>query len=133
MSVTATPAGPFAAIASLLNGYDLRLQPRDADTWFVCNGSYTFITDNSFNVIDITCRNYIFDYSNVLEDTNGSAIKKYRVSRSGNFIYQWGHDWVVWEPIAAMTLLPNPVTKTPTNTMKIQYDFNIQRVDPFQP
>lgn len=133
MSVTATPTGPFAAIASLLNGYDLRLQPRDADTWFVCNGSYTFITDNSFNVIDITCRNYTFDYSNVLEDTNGSAIKKYRVSRNGNFINQWGHDWLLWEPVAAMTLLPSPVTKTPTNTMKIQYDFNIQKADPFQP
>ena len=44
-----------------------------------------------------------------------------------------GQKLILWEPIAAMTLLPSPVTKTPTNTMKIQYDFNIQRVDPFQP
>lgn len=133
LSTITTPGGPFSAAATTLSGYDLKLQPRDADTWFVCNGSYTFITDNTFNIIDIAYRGYTFDYTNLLEDTAGCAIKKYRVSRSGNYIYQWGYDWVLWEPIAAMTLLPSPVTKTPTNTMKIQYDFNIQKVDPFQP
>lgn len=30
--------------------------------------------------------------------------------------------------IGAMTLLAAPVTKTPTNTMKIQYDFQVQKV-----
>ena len=133
LSTITIPGGPFSAGAMTLSGYPLSLQPRDADTWFVSNGSYTFVTDNSFNIIDIAYRSYAFDYTNVLEDTAGSAIKKYRVNRSGNFIYQWGYDWIVWEPMAAMTLLPSPVTKTPTNTMKIQYDFNIQRVDPFQP
>ena len=133
LSVATAPAGPFLTAASVLNGYDLRLQPRDADTWFVCNGSYTFITDNNFNVLDIMYRNYSFDYQHVLEDTHGSAIKRHRISRSGSFINQWGHDWFLWEPVAAMTLLPSPVTKTSTNTMKIQYDFNIQRADPFQP
>jgi len=99
----------------------------------VCNGNYTFVTDNNFNVIDIAYRNFTFSYENVLEDTPGSAIKRWFVSRSGSYINQWGQSWILWEPIAAMTLLPSPVTKTPTNTMKIQYDFNIQRVDPFQP
>jgi len=133
LSVMTSPAGPFSNAAMYLSGYDLKLQPRDADTWFVCNGSYTFITDNNFNIIDIMYRNFSFDYSMFLEDTSGSAVKRHKVNRSGSFINSWGHDWVVWEPIAAMTLLPSPVTKTPTNTMKIQYDFNIQRADPFQP
>lgn len=133
MSTITTPEGPFAGDASQLNGYDLKLQPRDADTWFVYNGNYTFITDNDFNIIDISYRYYSFGYGSVLEDTPGCAIKKYSVSRTGNNISQWGHDWILWEPIAAMTLLPSPVTKTSTNTMKIQYDFNIQNVDPFQP
>lgn len=133
LSTATTPAGPFSSSASQLNGYNLRLQPRDADTWFVYNGNYTFITDNNFNVIDIAYRDFSFDYGSVLEDTPGSAIKRWYVSRAGNYIYRWGQSWILWEPIAAMTLLPSPVTKTPTNTMKIQYDFNIQRVDPFQP
>ena len=30
--------------------------------------------------------------------------------------------------VGAQTLLAAPVTKTPTNTMKIQYDFNVQKV-----
>lgn len=33
-------------------------------------------------------------------------------------------------PAAAHTLLPEPITKTPTNTMKIQYDFNCEYVNP---
>lgn len=33
-------------------------------------------------------------------------------------------------PAAAHTRLPEPVTKTPTNTMKIQYDFNCEYVNP---
>lgn len=132
LSTTATPAGPFSSSAMSLNGCDLKLQPRDADTWFVCNGSYTFITDNSFNIIDIAYRNHAFDYSMVVEDTAGCAMKKYYVPNS-SAIYNWQIFWTIWEPIAAMTLLPSPVTKTPTNTMKIQYDFNIQKVDPFQP
>lgn len=36
-----------------------------------------------------------------------------------------------YEPInyvGAQNLLPEPITKTPTNTMKIQYDFQIQKV-----
>ena len=133
LSVTTTPAGPFSSAAMYLNGYDLRLQPRDTDTWYVCNGIYTFITDNSFNILDISYRYFIFDYTSVLEDTNGSAIKRHLVNKNLNYISEWGHSWILWEPIAAMTLLPNPVTKTPTNTMKIQYDFNIQKADPFQP
>jgi hypothetical protein len=132
LSTVGSPAGPFSTSAMSLDGYDLKLQSRDADTWFVCNGSYTFITDNSFNIIDIGYRDHTFDYRYFLEDTPGCAIKKYYVP-SGSQIYQWQYYWSIWEPIAAMTLLPSPVTKTPTNTMKIQYDFNIQRVDPFQP
>lgn len=132
LSTTTTPAGPFSTSAMSLNGYDLKLQPRDADTWFVCNGNYTFITDNNFNIIDISFRNYSFDYQYVVEDTGGCAVKRYYVPSSSS-IYNWQYYWTLWEPIAAMTLLPSPVTKTPTNTMKIQYDFNIQRADPFQP
>jgi len=132
LSTTTTPAGPFSTSAMSLNGYDLKLQPRDADTWFVCNGNYTFITDNNFNIIDISFRNYSFDYQYVVEDTGGCAVKRYYVPSSSP-IYNWQYYWTLWEPIAAMTLLPSPVTKTPTNTMKIQYDFNIQRADPFQP
>ena len=74
-----------------------------------------------------------FDYGSVLEDTPGSAIKRWYVSRSETTFTDGGKAGFYREPIAAMTLLPSPVTKTPTNTMKIQYDFNIQRVDPFQP
>lgn len=127
-----TPAGPLSNNASLLNGYNLKLQMRNADTWFVCNGDYTFITDNSFNIIDTSYRNYSFGRDDVLEDTNGSAIKRYSIPGASS-INKWQYSWILWEPIAAMTLLPSPVTKTPTNTMKIQYDFNIQKVDPFQP
>jgi len=133
LSTTTTPSGPFSAVASRLNGYDLQLQTRDADTWFVSNGSYTFVTDNNFNIIDTAYRSFSFDFRHVLEDTAGCAIKRHNVERSGNFISSWGHSWLIWQPVAAMTLLPSPVTKTPTNTMKIQYDFNIQRADPFQP
>lgn len=133
LSTVTTPAGPFSTSSATLNGYNLRLQPRDADTWFVSNGGSTFITDNNFNILDISYRSYSFDHESVLEDTAGCALKKYSVYRNGNYIYQWAKSWILWEPIAAMTLLPSPVTKTPTNTMKIQYDFNIQRVDPFQP
>lgn len=133
LSTITCPAGPFYKDATTLSGYYLKLQPRDADTWFVCNGSYTFITDNTFNIIDILYTKYYFDYQNVLEDTGGTAIKKHLVKMSGYYIYQWGHEWMLWEPVAGMALLPSPVTKTPTNTMKIQYDFNIQKVDPFQP
>lgn len=132
LSTITTPTGPFFNSVMSLNGYDLRLQSRDADTWFVCNGSYTFITDNNFNIIDIAFTNYTFDHQNVVEDTAGCAVKKYHVPNSGT-MNNWQYNWALWEPIAAMTLLPSPVTKTPTNTMKIQYDFNIQRVDPFQP
>lgn len=132
MSTITTPAGPFSDSAMTLDGHDLKLQVRDSDTWFVSNGSYTFITDNSFNIIDISFRDYSFDYHTVVEDSVGCAIKKYYISGSSN-IYRWQYFWTIWEPIAAMTLLPSPVTKTPTNTMKIQYTFNIQKVDPFQP
>lgn len=39
-----------------------------------------------------------------------------------------GMSWVV--PAGAHTLLPEPVTKTPTNTMKIQYDITVDYVYP---
>ncbi len=39
-----------------------------------------------------------------------------------------GFSWVV--PAGAHTLLPEPVTKTPTNTMKIQYDLTVDYVYP---
>lgn len=133
LSLEDHPEGPFVNDASGLNGYHLRIQPRDTDTWFVCNGSYTFITDNNFNIIDIMYRNFSFHYDHYLEDTGGAAIKRYYSSRSNNYIHRYGYSYLLWEPIAASTLLPNPVTKTPTNTMKIQYDFNIQRQDPFMP
>lgn len=130
MSAITYPAGTTI----YMNGYDLTLQPRDADTWFVYSSSgYTYITDNTFNVIDLSYRNMGIDYYSFLEDTPGSVTKRYYWSLSGTAIYRWGISYYIWEPVAAMTLLPSPVTKTPTNTMKIQYDFNIQRVDPFQP
>ncbi len=133
LSTASVPSGSSAT----LNNCDLRLQPRDADTWFVCTGSYTYITDNQFNIIDLSFRNYTFDYNYYLEDTAGTAIKRYYINKNyftnGYAVSGWGWYWIMWEPVAAMTLLPSPVTKTPTNTMKIQYDFNIQRVDPFQP
>ncbi len=130
LSTITVPAGTSGAT---LNGYDLKLQYRDVDTWFVYNGNYVFIVDNMFNILDLSYRSMSFDYNTVLEDTAGSATKTYYYQTSGNNVYQWGQSWYIWEPVAAMTLLPSPVTKTPTNTMKIQYDFNIQRVDPFQP
>lgn len=128
MSTISYPAG----VSVSLNA-DLKLQVRDADTWFVYNGSYVYVTDNTFNVLDIGFRNMSIDYNAVLEDTVGSATKQYYYSTSGNYVSYLQQGWYIWEPVAAMTLLPSPVTKTPTNTMKIQYDFNIQRVDPFQP
>jgi len=133
LSLMTKPAGPYLSEANTLSGYNIKLQPRDADTWYVCNGSYTFITDNNFNIIDSSYRYYSFNYDSLIEDEGGSFFRRYYVSMSGSQVYRYGYSYLLWEPIAAMTLLPSPVTKTPTNTMKIQYDFNIQKVDPFRP
>ena len=92
------------------------------------------VTDNEFNILILVIE--ITLIGSYLEDCRYSN-KRYYINKSyftnGYALSGWASSWYMWEPVAAMTLLPSPITKTPTNTMKIQYDFNIQRVDPFQP
>ena len=58
-------------------------------------------------------------------DFDLNIVCRYDSSSYGKIVMSW----VV--PAGAHTLLPEPVTKTPTNTMKIQYDLTVDFVYSF--
>jgi hypothetical protein len=61
-------------------------------------------------------------YKSFTWDNDTSTIFTYTSNSYGEL----KHEYII--PAAAHTLLPEPVTKTPTNTMKIQYDFTCEYV-----
>lgn len=64
------------------------------------------------------------NYKSIKWDANTSTIFTYTSNSYGEL----KHEYII--PASAHTLLPEAVTKTPTNTMKIQYDFTCDYVYP---
>ena len=64
------------------------------------------------------------NYKSIKWDAGTSTIYTYTSNSYGEL----KHEYII--PASAHTLLPEAVTKTPTNTMKIQYDFTCDYVYP---
>lgn len=87
-----------------------------------------------FNKVDLSLYSNSHSGSNSIQWNNGSdfcrwdfdlnIVFRYYSSSYGNIAFSW----VI--PAGAHTLLPEPITKTPTNTMKIQYDLTVDYVYP---
>jgi hypothetical protein len=66
------------------------------------------------------------DYDSIVWDEDTSSLFTF----SGDSYGELKQQYIV--PASAHTLLPEAVTKTPTNTMKIQYDFTCDYVYPLE-
>lgn len=64
------------------------------------------------------------NYKSIKWDNDTSTIFTY----TSNYYGELKHEYII--PASAHTLLPEAITKTPTNTMKIQYDFTCDYVYP---
>ena len=63
------------------------------------------------------------DYKSIAWDNSTSTMFTYTSNSYGEL----KHEYII--PASAHTLLPETVTKVPTNTMKIQYDFTCEYVE----
>ncbi|MEG1256419.1 hypothetical protein [Clostridium sp.] len=109
--------------------WEVSIIGKTKEYWALSDSSGVIFYDNSFNVI----------LSKVsMSDGISSNSKRYFFSRNHNYGYCFVisssstpyYSYYVFGPsiIGAQTLLAAPVTKTPTNTMKIQYDFIIDNL-----
>lgn len=109
----------------------IKLEGKTKDYWvMIDSGNKYYFYDKEFNII----------LSNLSMDTAiTSGTKRYFFSKNHSYAYcivysrpasTYYYTYYVFGPtrIGAQTLLAAPVTKTPTNTMKIQYDFIIDNL-----
>lgn len=89
----------------------------------VVNSSLCLQLNNNLNVYGSINSN-LTNYKSIKWDNDTSTIFTYTSNSNGEL----KHEYII--PASAHTLLPEAITKTPTNTMKIQYDFTCDYVYP---
>lgn len=118
--------GTFVSKADVFSGTSYRSYITEIPNnklWIMIYGSRCIQVNEDLSIYgstDLTSCNY---YS-VCWDKVRQTLFAYSSSNYGSI----AEYYIV--PAAAHTLLPEPVTKTPTNTMKIQYDFTCDYVYP---
>ena len=90
---------------------DLNIDCTHKSSWSSC------ILDSGTNACDIT---FDPEMNTVYSGYYSSSNSSYNALKRGYFV-----------PALSHTLLPEPITKTPTNTMKIQYDITVEKVGVF--
>lgn len=101
------------------------------DYWILGDSSFKFLFyDNSFNLLleNINMSTWISSSSKIYFYSKNHSYGYCLTSSSSSSTYYY--TYYVFGPsrIGAQTLLAAPVTKTPTNTMKIQYDFIVDNL-----
>ncbi|MBE6067409.1 MAG: hypothetical protein E7211_06890 [Clostridium lundense] len=91
--------------------------------WIMINGNRCIQVNEDLSVYGSTNLASL-DYYSICWDQARQTLYAYNSLNYGSI----AEYYVV--PAAAHTLLPEPITKTPTNTMKIQYDFTCEYVNP---
>lgn len=89
----------------------------------VVNSSLCLQLNNNLNVYGSINSN-LTNYKSIKWDNDTSTIFTY----TNNSYGELKHEYII--PASAHTLLPKAITKAPANTMKIQYDFTCDYVNP---
>lgn len=118
--------GTFVSKADVFSGASYKgyiTEITNNKIWMMINGNRCIQVNEDLSVYGSTNLASL-DYYSICWDQARQTLYAY-ISLNYGSIAEY---YVV--PAAAHTLLPEPITKTPTNTMKIQYDFTCEYVYP---